>query len=639
MNRNIVGTLIFNIRENGLIETLKKIKKKIKDKILPKNKLNDLFYDSNYQANIDFSGYKTDLKPICFYLPQFHTFKENDEWWGRGFTEWTNTRKAYPRYKNHYQPREPHDDIGYYTLDNPEIIKKQAKLAKEHGIYGFCFYYYWFSGKRLMEKPLDIFIENKDIDINFCICWANENWTRTWDGAEQNVLIKQEYSEKDKFEFVKDCIKYIRDERYIKIDGKPLIIVYNPQQIKDRNDLFHTWREEFRNAGIGEVLIWICQLRGATAHALKIEDIVDGEVEFPPHMSRIKGLDVESFNFKKEVMPKDLFDYKNVSSGYVNKTYKTNLPVYKTVTLGWDNSARRKHYWVQYVNYSLKYFYNWVVEVKKYTNKALLDEKIFFINAWNEWAEGTYLEPDKLTGYANINTFSKALCNIPINNRLLDIKSQTNSIDNEDKITLVFSITNVDDIKYISMFLDNIHCKCSLIVNNLMSTKPNSLIFNGLNRAGIDVRIINTSKSSFERNKLSLFDDIQDSYIALINLSSLNLKIKDNIVELANLYEKSLNYVLSNNENVKLITLNEEEHVKKMSKTERKKIMEILLKNNVNIMVPYENNEYINMNNVLIHKDVIGLLKHYKIGKFMEYIVPMILEYNNIQYKEIIISK
>ena len=154
-------------------------------------------YTSNYQDNIDFSKYNTDIKTLAFYLPQYHTFKENDEWWGKGFMEWTNTKKAKPRFVGHYQPRTPHKDFGYYTLDNVTTIKKQVKLAKEHKLYGFIFYYYWFSGKRLMEKPVDLFLNDKSIDFPFCLCWANENWTRTWDGLNENILIKQDYKKDD----------------------------------------------------------------------------------------------------------------------------------------------------------------------------------------------------------------------------------------------------------------------------------------------------------------------------------------------------------------------------------------------------------------------------------------------------------
>jgi lipopolysaccharide biosynthesis protein len=191
-----------------------------------------------------------DIKIITHYLPQYHTFKENEEWWGKGFTEWTNTRVCTPRFSGHYQPRIPHGDIGYYDLNNIETLRNQVKLAKKHGIYGFCFYYYWFSGKRLMEKPVDMLLEHPEIDIPFCLCWANENWTRAWDGQYSQVLISQKYSEKDDFNFISDMKKYIDDSRYIKIDGKPLIIVYNPGHIPNCEKSFKKWRERARELGI-----------------------------------------------------------------------------------------------------------------------------------------------------------------------------------------------------------------------------------------------------------------------------------------------------------------------------------------------------------------------------------------------------
>ena len=212
-------------------------------------------YTSIYQDNIDFSKYDTDIKTLVFYLPQYHTFKENDEWWGKGFMEWTNTKKAKPLFDGHYQPRTPHKDFGYYTLDNIETIKKQVKLAKQHKIYGFIFYYYWFSGKRLMEKPVDLFLKDKSIDFPFCFCWANENWTRTWDGLEDDVLIKQDYKKDDYRKFIKDIKKYLLDDRYIKIDGKPVIMIYNPDAIPNYKELVTKWRKYAQEEGIEDLYI------------------------------------------------------------------------------------------------------------------------------------------------------------------------------------------------------------------------------------------------------------------------------------------------------------------------------------------------------------------------------------------------
>ena len=199
-------------------------------------------YDCEYQENVKFEG-TPDVKMLAFYLPQYHTFPENDEWWGKGFTEWVNVKNGDARFEGHYQPRVPHKDIGYYNLEDISVLKRQAELAKEHGIYGFCFYYYWFSGKRLMEKPVDMLLEHPEIDLPFCLCWANENWTRAWDGQNKNILIAQDYSDEDDERFMIDLEKYISDKRYIRINGKPLVIVYNPGQIPDCHKSFAKWRE------------------------------------------------------------------------------------------------------------------------------------------------------------------------------------------------------------------------------------------------------------------------------------------------------------------------------------------------------------------------------------------------------------
>jgi len=372
----------------------------------------DNFYESTYQENQSFIDMKTDIKALAFYLPQFHTFPENDEWWGKGFTEWTNTEKAKPRYTNHYQPREPHDDFGYYNLTNIDTIRQQAKLAKDHGIYGLCFYHYWFSGKTLMEKPLDLLLKNKDVDINFCICWANENWTRRWDGQDDQILIGQDYSEKDKVNFIKDLKKYIDDKRYIRVNGKALILVYYPEHIVGANEMFTTWRQWARDNDIGELEIWIGRTHKFDGQSLLDKlHTVDYEFEFPPHMISDQ-LDV-SFVRKGIV-----YDYRDiVKKVKASECHADNFekPAIRTVMLGWDNSSRREKNWQAWNYFSLEQYYEWLRHVIEYTRVEFDEDRRFIcINAWNEWCEGTYLEPDKKFGYASINTTSKALFDLPL---------------------------------------------------------------------------------------------------------------------------------------------------------------------------------------------------------------------------------
>jgi len=366
-------------------------------------------YTSTYQDDLDFSQYKTDIKTLAFYLPQFHTFKENDEWWGKGFTEWTNTKKSKPRFEGHYQPRVPHKDFGYYKLDNVETIKKQVSLAKKHGLYGFCFYYYWFSGKRLMEKPVDLYLKDNSIDFPFCFCWANENWTRTWDGLQNDILIQQKYSKNDPKKFIKDLKKYFSDSRYIRIDGKPLLLIYNPKEIPNFKETVSLWRKYALEEGIGE--LYILSKCDFVDSRYQFCEYVDGEFDFPPHgvghpATKITGLSSEKiFNYEKIVNDIDLL-------------YRNHFPLksfYYTCTMGWDNSARRKEGYTIYYNYSLDSFYKWLkIIIRETRRRNAPDKRFMFINAWNEWAEGTYLEPDEKYGYANINTLSKAIFDLPL---------------------------------------------------------------------------------------------------------------------------------------------------------------------------------------------------------------------------------
>jgi len=417
---NLFSKTILSIKRNGINDTVKKVLSYQRRKLLS-YKIDTLFYDSEYQEDLKFFNYKPRVKAIAFYLPQFHTIPENDGWWGKGFTEWKNTSKAKPMFKEHYQPREPHNDFGYYNLLNIETLKKQVQLAKEHGIYGFCYYLYWFSGKRLLEKPLDLFLDHPEIEINFCLCWANENWTRNWDGLENEILIRQSYSDKDPYRFIEDIQKYINDKRYIKIDGKPVILVYNPGNIPDVKNVFIKWKNHAVEIGIGEIKIWVCKTFGYTPKNLHIEDIVDGLVEFPPHS--IPPVMAKKINLAKKNA--NIYDYKEVVTE-IKREFRYNkkkicrssdvIPLYRTCMMGWDSAARKKNKWSTYAGFSLRYYFDWVSLIN---NEALYTNKeVFFINAWNEWAEGTYLEPDKKYGYANINTLSKAIFGFSFNNML-----------------------------------------------------------------------------------------------------------------------------------------------------------------------------------------------------------------------------
>lgn len=382
---------------------------------IPPSPMPQISYDSWYEDDGDYSNYQSDVKPIAFYLPQFHTFKENDAWWGKGFTEWTNTRKSKPRFPSHYQPREPHPDIGYYDLSDWRVMARQAELARRHGIYGFCFYNYWFSGKRLMEKPVDLLLSHPEIDIHFCLCWANENWTRRWDGNDAEVLISQEY-EDDSVQYIADLKKYIDDPRYIRVKGKPVVMIYRPSLLPDAAKTFARWREWARENGIGEILIWIQRGCSQSSESDLVEG-ADAEVEF----SAMGTAKFNQYAPAQAGVPDDgcyLSSYRNLvehivaGQGYVERF---DHKVYRGVMLGWDNSARRDKGYSVWLGFSLPLYYQWVRYITEYTRKHFSrEDSFFFINAWNEWAEGTYLEPDKRFGYSSINVTSRALFNMPL---------------------------------------------------------------------------------------------------------------------------------------------------------------------------------------------------------------------------------
>ncbi|MBU3938355.1 glycoside hydrolase family 99-like domain-containing protein [bacterium] len=360
------------------------------------------------------------LKAIAFYLPQFHPFKENDEWWGKGFTEWTNVTKAKPSFYGHYQPHLPIHN-GFYDLRIPEVMIEQARLARNYGIYGFNFYYYWFGGKVLMQKPFEILLQHKEIDINFCMTWANENWTRTWDASENEVLIAQKHSNEDSKAFIQNMFQYFEDARYIRVDNKPVLIIYRCDIIPNIFETTNLWREEAKNAGFDGLYLVCAQTYGIKNPKMYGFDVA---MEFPPHNT----LDSENKINKKlinEEFTGNIFDYAQVVQDQCNKE-NVDYKCYETLMLSWDNTARKQNYSNIFTNFSLDKYKEWLsnVALRTYKNIELQDEeKFIFINAWNEWAEGTHLEPDREYGYGYLEATHSILKNYE--NSLLDTIDNT----------------------------------------------------------------------------------------------------------------------------------------------------------------------------------------------------------------------
>lgn len=342
------------------------------------------------------------VKLIAFYLPQFHPFPENDAWWGEGFTEWTNVTKAKPLFDGHYQPKLP-GAMGFYDLRLPEVLRKQAKLAKEFGIHGFCFHHYYFAGKRLMETPVNNLLANPDIDLPFCLCWANENWTRRWDGMDQDILIAQEHSPKDDIRFLEDIQKYFDDPRYIKVDDKPFLIIYKANQFPDMAATIKRWREYMQKKGRGLYVVMAQTFGELDPRPYGF----DAAVEFPPHqlynLNRVTGNQIGLYSDFEGIV----FDYSE--NGNDLCSFKNDYVLFKTTCPTWDNTARRKKSSHIFVNSTPMVYAKRLSGNIQYSVDHLSTEKCFtFINAWNEWAEGAYLEPDSVYGYAYLNATSKA---------------------------------------------------------------------------------------------------------------------------------------------------------------------------------------------------------------------------------------
>ncbi|MFO1405039.1 MAG: glycoside hydrolase family 99-like domain-containing protein [Azonexus sp.] len=337
------------------------------------------------------------VRAIAFYLPQFHPIVENNQWWGEGFTEWTNVRPAQPQFEGHYQPHVPDEFLGYYDLRDKVVMQRQIELAKQYGIEGFCFYLYWFAGKRLLELPLDNYLNDPSLDLSFCVCWANENWTRRWDGLDHELLMVQQYSDEDDLDFIQNIAKYLRDSRYVRIDGKPLLLVYRPNLFPDMKATARRWREWCRGNAIGEIyLVYPQSFECVDPEVYGF----DAAVEFPPNNSNPPNV-TGQVKARREDFQGRVFDWRvflERSERYQDPGYK----LFRGVCPSWDNTARKKSNGTIFHQNCPKLFRKWLTNAFTDTWKRILnpDERVVFINAWNEWAEGAHLEPDRRYGYA-----------------------------------------------------------------------------------------------------------------------------------------------------------------------------------------------------------------------------------------------
>ncbi|MGE0531961.1 MAG: glycoside hydrolase family 99-like domain-containing protein [Hyphomonadaceae bacterium] len=349
-----------------------------------------------------------DVKLVAFHLPQFHPIPENDAWWGKGFTEWTNVTKAVPQFVGHHQPRLP-SDLGFYDLRTPGALAQQAALARRYGLSAFCFHYYWFGGRRLLEAPIESFLVDRSIDIEFCLCWANEHWTRRWDGDEHEILIAQDHNPEQHARLFDDLARHMEDSRYLRIDGKPLLVVYRPAIVDRIGEMTAQFRELAARRG------WPGMYLVAT-NAFRFDDHValgfDALVEFPPHGLVADRIE-EKLRWLNQHHTGAVFDYGAVARFEAQRLQReraTAEAIFPGVMPSWDNEARRPGAGVIYHSSTPDAYEGWLRAAVANARATLpADRRMVFINAWNEWAEGAYLEPDRAHGCAYLEATLSAL--------------------------------------------------------------------------------------------------------------------------------------------------------------------------------------------------------------------------------------
>jgi lipopolysaccharide biosynthesis protein len=356
------------------------------------------------------------LRFIAYYLPQYHPIPENDAWWGIGFTEWTNTGKMVPLFPGHYQPHVP-ADLGYYDLRVQETRVAQAEMAKAYGIEGFCYYHYWFAGKRLLERPFNEVLNTGAPNYPFCLCWANETWTGRWHGCDDKILIEQTYPGKEDYKnHFYELLPAFRDSRYIHVDGKPIFLVYNPLQLPDPVAFTEYWRECAVKEGlkgiyfIGTIeLPWIFKKYGFDA-------VTSKKKTHAAALGELRGTRKARRLFRRMIgYPEDIYNYGKIIK-YLLDREAINENVFPSVIPNWDNSPRCGKRGVIFHDAKPKYFASHLKDTIDLIVQKPFDKRLIFIKSWNEWAEGNHLEPDLRYGHAYLEAIKGALENNIRNN-------------------------------------------------------------------------------------------------------------------------------------------------------------------------------------------------------------------------------
>lgn len=340
---------------------------------------------------------------VAFYLPQFHTIPENDAWWGKGFTEWRNVTRALPQFEGHYQPKLP-GDLGFYDLRNVEVMHEQARLAREYGISAFCFYFYWFGGKTLLETPLRNWLNDKTIDLKFCLCWANEKWTRTWDGRGNEILIDQQHSPEDDIAFIEYVAEYMRDPRYLRVDGRPLLVIYRPGLLPDMLATAERWRNWCLENGVGAIELAYVQSFDNVAPA---SFGLDSAIEFPPNSSGVPAV-TDQLSLLNPAFSGSVKSWRAMADSFMERPSQ-RYTRYPGINPSWDNQGRRPGSGVAYIGATPYGYGRWLSHALTRCASSDAIQPPIFINAWNEWAEGAVLEPDLRWGHAWLHATRESL--------------------------------------------------------------------------------------------------------------------------------------------------------------------------------------------------------------------------------------